>query len=181
MAIETIDLTLQQNAVPFEGLPTIAQQYSGIPIRALEVAADASPTLITAGNNLLVRAVINLPESGAFILTDMGVSVGSSHFPTVTGLRCHATAGNFDQYLACNSWGIVSNEDGSFSRIYTPERLPTWPINGPETTSNLTWWTLSDATLPVGAFPVHFWCRFLEYDQLQFDGYQINTPVVTVH
>lgn len=184
MAIETVDLTMVSQAIPFEGLPTDLQQYSGIPLRGLIVGATESTQLVTAGNNLLVRASFRLPTAGTYIMTDFSATVyfQAAHFDTVTPLRAFPdplvpSGGHF---CACNSWGTYQTETNLQARTWMPERLPSFPVPG-QAGNSFQWYAMSDTTVTVAtAIPFYVFARFIEFDQLQSDGYQINTPVVTV-
>jgi len=178
MAAETTDLTITYTATPFEGLPSQIGQYTGIPIRAISARANQFVTLVTDGNYLIINAQGNLPSSGAYKLVDLSFSVGSqiNAFDSVMPFRMFDDANDGSHYIACNSWGNTIIHPGANGLIWTPERLPSYPIRGGLFDSDYIGTMTSSTNVTTAPIQVTFFARWLEYDQIQFDGWQVQTP-----
>lgn len=194
MAIQTTDLNLSQRRRPWTNPGTLASSGTAIPQHAVILDGDASIPAMAASDNALLAVYSYLPKSFCYQLVNAslrivaGSSAGlTSYWPTIASLDIQDFAPGLHtyspDYYACNSWGITRTYFSNalaYAYIYTPERLPLYPVTPFSGTADYSNFSFSlMGALNSTAVTVHCHMYLLAYDLEQLAHWPANTPGIS--
>lgn len=195
MAIEVFQPSVTKRVIPLEGVPTPVQAGTGIPQHVLVCSVSQDLTIATSGDVMLIYITIDGSTNFVYQLTDMALKIRSISSADITAFSQVASAHQVTgfanestefQYIALNSWGVIGDGEIagptiSASRIYVPERIPSYPVLVTSVPDMLNM-TLRSGGGGVTTNPitVDLYARFLAFDQQQGIRWPINTPSIVV-